>query len=351
MKRYIIVLIHVGYWLVYLFMMTLLLAALDNGKHPFSLQGVIGTLFLSPFGFAGLLPSLFGFYFSYFYLFNKYLSKKKILHFLFFALAVSFLSAALAEVFMYIAYLQNPVRFHVNWNFNTCFFAGIFLAFISLVHEVMSLFIKTFVGWFQDIELKAEMSKKNYEVELALIKAQIDPHFLFNTINNIDTLIDHDASRASNYLNKLSDIMRFMLYETKVEKIELSKELHYIKEYIDLQKIRTSNPNYIKYNVQGVPDDIRIEPMLFIPFIENAFKHSEIKKAENSIRINFLIEKDKISFECENNFENKRKNGIEKGGLGKELIERRLKLLYPEKYLLNISEADNIYNVKLTISI
>ena len=186
-------------------------------------------------------------------------------------------------------------------------------------------------------------------MELELIKSQINPHFLFNTINNIDVLIAKDAARASAYLNKLSDIMRFMLYETKTEKITLDKELTYIEKYIDLQKIRTSNMNYVNYYVVGDSSNLMIAPMLFIPFIENAFKHTENKKVENAINIKIIIEKEMIIFDCENYYTKETQVKPDQSGLGNELIQKRLTLLYPNKHTLEIINKNNTYKVKLVL--
>jgi len=186
-------------------------------------------------------------------------------------------------------------------------------------------------------------------MELALVKSQINPHFLFNTLNNIDVLIQQDAIKASVYLNKLSDIMRFMLYETKTERIELSKELTYIEKYIELQKIRTSNLNYVNYAVEGNTDGLLIAPMLFIPFIENAFKHAENKKMENAINIRIVIKHDRIEFKCENNYSDDNQINHDESGLGNELIQKRLELLYPKKHKLEITNSDNTYKVNLIL--
>jgi two-component system LytT family sensor kinase len=213
------------------------------------------------------------------------------------------------------------------------------------------LVMKGFITWYGDIKVKVELNKKNYEMELALMKAQINPHFLFNTINNIDMLIQKDAVKASEYLNKLSDIMRFMLYETKTEKIALEKELSYIEKYVELQKIRTTNLNYVKYEVKGSAGNLLIEPMLFIPFIENAFKHAENKKVENAIKVAFVIEKDKIQFECENAYSLDTQLKPEHSGLGNELIQRRLVLLYPNRHTFEVENKNGIYKVNLLLSL
>ncbi len=226
---------------------------------------------------------------------------------------------------------------------------AVLLFLIALVNGVMGFVLKGFVTWYSDLKLMEELNKKNYEMELALVKNQINPHFLFNTINNIDVLIMKDAAQASAYLNKLSDIMRFMLYETKTEKIPLSKELTYIEKYIDLQKIRTSNTNYVNYKVEGDADDLLIAPMLFIPFIENAFKHAENKKLDNAVNIKINISKEMITFECENKFNEGASNNDEQSGLGNELIAKRLQLLYPNKHTLDVSNKNQTYYVKLVV--
>ncbi len=194
-------------------------------------------------------------------------------------------------------------------------------------------------------------AKKNFDVEMALIKSQIDPHFLFNTINNIDILIEKDASKASSYLNKLSDIMRFMLYETKTDKIPLQKEWAYVEKYIELQKIRIANPNAVVYGLEGSVENVTIAPMIFIPFVENAFKYSESIKADKAIFIKIKVEKNNIAFECNNHFSNDAFAKKEFSGLGNDLITKRLSLMYGDKHTLQISNENDLYKVKLHITL
>jgi two-component system LytT family sensor kinase len=213
------------------------------------------------------------------------------------------------------------------------------------------LILRGFVDWYANIKLIEDLRKKNYETELALVKSQISPHFLFNTLNNIDVLIAKDATKASEYLNKLSDIMRFMLYETKTENIPMTKELSYIEKYIDLQKIRSANPDYVNYRVVGRPSpQLSIPPMLFIPFIENAFKHTESNKAESTIKINIEIEKDKIIFLCQNSYKKANEAHVGDNGLGNGLIKRRLDLLYPNNHTLVVDHGPDTYKVTLIIT-
>ncbi|MBS1636963.1 MAG: histidine kinase [Bacteroidetes bacterium] len=332
MKKYIVVLLHLSYWFMYLLVISGLLLVLDHTK----------VHVISPAFFGAVLPAILGFYAFYGILFEKYLANRKLLKFFLFVALLSLVAGAIAEVIV-------QSLFKVDRSFGTIFFSGLFLSFIALVNGIVGLIMKGFISWYRDIQIKLELTEKNHEMELALIKAQINPHFLFNTINNIDTLIKKDTSAASDYLNKLSDIMRFTLYESKNGKISLAKEVDYIEKYLELQKIRTSNENFVKYETQG-DLDAEIEPMLLIPFIENAFKHSENKKVQEAIKIHIKSDKGRLHFECKNAYSNQ-KNTPQHSGLGNELIRRRLKLLYPNKHTFEISNAGGFYTVMLDINL
>lgn len=293
-----------------------------------------------------LAPNLISFYSSYFYLFPKFLFRKKFLLLIAFGTLFCLISAISGSLISTLFFgFDQPV---LN-NSNEFIGFTVSLTLIAAVHSIIALVIRGFITWFDEIKLKEELTQKNYETEIALIKSQINPHFLFNTINNIDVLIGKDPAKASIYLNKLSDILRYMVYETKGEKIPVAKELDYIKKYLELQKIRTTNPNYVNLEVEGDANNLIIAPMILFPFIENAFKHTENNKASNSISIKVLIEKEKLVFVCKNSYQNNPNNKQDFGGLGNELIKRRLNLLYPEKHSLEITDVNGIYSVKLSL--
>ena len=296
--------------------------------------------------FFALIPSALSFYGFYYFLFPKYFKKKKYLLSAFYAFLIPVLSALLGYVCLTYIYGErtcggDPTETFIGMT--------IFMSVISLISGIIGLVIQGFITWFDEAKLREALSEKNHKMELALVKSQLDPHFLFNTINNIDVLILKDPNEASNYLNSLSDIMRFMLFETKADFIPLSKEIEYIEKYIDLQKIRTSNTNYISYLVSGNSINKQIAPMVFIPFIENAFKHTNNKKLENAITINIVITENQIELHCINKFEPNRSSEEESHGLGNVLIEKRLNLLYPEQYTLDIKKKSNQYSVLLII--
>jgi two-component system, LytTR family, sensor kinase len=347
MKKSAIILLHTGYWVLYLLLVLSFALALSQHHGQTIFRNLAQFLFLSPIATHFILPCAIGFYVFYFFLFPRFLHHKKFLALLFAGLLVSLL-CALLSIYLFSALFGGRLNPNMNWSEKIA--AITFMSTLMLIHGIIALVMRGFIVWFGDIKLKEELNQRNYETELALVKSQINPHFLFNTINNIDVLMTKDAEKASEYLNKLSDIMRFMLYESKVEKIPLSKELAYIEKYIDLQKIRTSNPDYIHYSVSGETTDWITEPMLFIPFIENAFKHAENKKNQPAIKVRFLIEKNKITFECENYFKESASTEIYQGGLGNNLIQRRLNLLYPGSHQLDFSKKGNLHSVNLIIT-
>jgi len=188
-----------------------------------------------------------------------------------------------------------------------------------------------FKNWKEAAVQQEKLKREQLALQYETLKSQVNPHFLFNSLNNIDILIEESPKRASEYLKKLSDILRYVLYETGGE-TDLAKEMTQIRSYIDLQKIRTDNQHYINLKIKGELKDQKIAPMIFLPFIENAFKHSKNKTIENAIDIEFDIQCKKVKMICRNYFEPNHKELIKNEGLGIETIKQRLNLLYPHKY-------------------
>ena len=297
--------------------------------------------------FLAVAPGLIAFYLGYIFLFNRFLIKRKILKFFIGLIMSVVLSSTIALFLMWVLY---PTRSFDLFSTESVMAQLILMSFVALINLIIGVVLKGFIVSYGDIAIKEELTRKNTDIELSLVKSQLSPHFLFNTINNIDILIGIDANRASLYLNKLSDIMRFMLYETKSDLILVSKEIEYITKYIELQKIRTSVPNYVNFIVNNDGCDFMITPMIFIPFVENAFKHSEDRKEENAIRINILTNQDFVLFECSNFYRENAKIADSDSGLGNDLIKRRLQLLYPNHHELEVQEEGEIFYVKLKIT-
>jgi len=350
MKKYQIFLFHFCYWAFYFLIaaivLLLMMTLINMEDHPQKEIPLIkGIQIISKISFT--IPALISYLVAYFFLFPRFINKKWKL--VLFSLITIVFSISLNALVIYLINFGNSI--FKTEELNKILLMVLFVtSILSLLNLVMGLIIKGFIMWFKEAREKEELNKKNHQMELALVKSQLDPHFLFNTLNNIDVLILKDAEKASLFLNKLSDIMRFMLFETKDDKIELAKEITYIEKYIELQKIRTSNPNYVTVSIDNEDDTVLISPMLFIPFIENAFKYAELFKSENAIEIRIKATQNKLDFECDNKCSS-HSNSISNNGLGNELIQKRLALLYPEQHHLEMAELNGVFKVKLSIDL
>jgi len=352
MKKSVVILIHIGFWVCYFLLVIIMLAVFyRSSSQSVDQTARIKNAFESILLFA-FSPSFITYFGCYFLIFPKYLQQKKTLLAIIYGILISIGASVIVYILMrYLiesGQLMDMDKGGIHGR-STAIRTIMVMSFIASVTGIVALVIKGFITWVDEIKLKEELKWKNHETEMALVKAQLDPHFLFNTLNNIDVLILENAEVASNYLNKLSDILRFMLYETKTDTILLEKEIEYIEKYISLQKIRTSNPTYVNLQITGIPGDKTIAPMVFIQFIENAFKHTSNKKIDHAIDVQLFIENKTIRFVCKNKFDSKRKLKQESNGLGNELIQRRLNLIYPEKHTLELSNHCNLYTVNLTI--
>ncbi|MBN8821822.1 MULTISPECIES: sensor histidine kinase [unclassified Spirosoma] len=340
MKRSFILTLHVGFWLCYCLLVLLLLGVFfRNNADEEQVNYYFGLIFRM-----AVVPSAIGFYLFYVWVFSAYVRTRNLWSSVGYALLGAILAAS-------VGYIGVTSRYGTACLSKTGSVLGGFLlmAFAAFVSGVVALVIRGFITWYSEIKVKEALVQKNHEMELALIKSQLDPHFLFNTINNIDVLILKNATAASSYLNQLSDIMRFMLYETKTDVIPLSKEVEYMEKYIALQKIRTANPNYIHFSVEGSLYGKTIAPMSLIPFVENAFKHTGNKKLDHAISVAICSRENAIEFICKNRTNPHKTSLSDANGLGNELIRKRLNLLYADRHTLAISQQENQYQVQLTI--
>jgi hypothetical protein len=343
LKKLVITLLHIGYWTLYTLLLLLLLVMVNR---TIALHYKPLAMFMVPFIY---VPAVIGFYTFYTFLFTRFLARKKIAALAAMGLLVSLAAGLIglaATMFTWKTRIPAGERFVA-----VAVFVSL-MAVNALLNGVIGLVIRAFIHWYRDLRWKEELARKNVETELALVKSQINPHFLFNTLNNIDVLMEKDPARASVYFKKLSDMLRFMLYETNAEKIVLQDELAYIEKYIDLQRIRSTRPGYIQFTVTGNASQQLVAPMLFIPFIENACKHADTRKEDNTIVITFEITEAEIRFACTNRY-NPANTSSEAaaGGLGNELIQKRLQLLYPGKHQLHINTHNHQYTVLLNIQL
>jgi LytS/YehU family sensor histidine kinase len=202
---------------------------------------------------------------------------------------------------------------------------------------------------FTTMNQKAELDKQKLAVELDLLKSKLNPHFLFNTLNNIDSLIHKSPEEASAALIRLSEIMRYLTYETSSDVVDLNKEVGYIRNFIELHRMRIKSPEDIRFEITG-DQNILISPALFVPLIENAFKYASFRTKKPCVDIRLSSDNGIVVFETSNYYETSSNgSGSTNSGYGINNLKKRLNLTYPGKHQLIIDHGDTLFHTKLTI--
>ena len=283
---------------------------------------------------------------------------------------VVFLELIMGLIFFYTTYFGIP--WTKKRNINLAVLIGILLILLiffaipafrvgfwevmsSIIPHIIVIFLALIFRRFSDV-IRLEQQKQNLHLqninsELALLKMQISPHFLFNTLNNIDYLIINEPSKASDAISKLGEVLRYLIYETSTDKIPLANELTLVEDYISLIRLRTAGTNYLKYNLTGEPGYLQIAPMLFFPLIENAYKHASRKEGENVITFDLNINRNMLNLQISNEYDSFKNSKTSDGGLGLNIVKRRLELIYPGRHQLKFEKGPNRHVVDLTIEL
>jgi sensor histidine kinase YesM len=288
-------------------------------------------------------------YFNLYYLIPKYLKGKTFLFYGVLLLLSSLLITPIKILFFSILFFAEPLiknSFIQNQQFiflSTFFFGG-----SSTVFKIIN-------DWMKHQREKKELQQETLQSELKYLKTQINPHFLFNTLNNLYALTLKKDDRAPEIVMKLSEMMRYMLYDCNERRVMLSKEVHYITNYLELEKLRQGKKCEVNFEVEGEITDQRIAPLMFIPFLENSFKHGlNTLITEGYVHIKLKVKEDHIKLKIENSkaptlpAQNHNKKS---GGIGLKNIKRRLNLMYPSNYYLDIKDNPDHYKVNLSINL
>ncbi|MDR6564411.1 MULTISPECIES: sensor histidine kinase [unclassified Arcicella] len=233
---------------------------------------------------------------------------------------------------------------------NSPHFLGMFVSFILVValSSVIAL-------WRERTENKAIQQQIIYEkiaAELAVLKLQVSPHFLFNTLNNIRWLARQKSEQTEGYILKLSDLLRYMIYHANHDKVAFSQEIKYLNDYIDLQRMRLIDPSKVIFEVEGDTETLMIEPMLFIPFVENAFKYGVHSQQDTPIEFRLSIKDKVLHFYSKNDiFTGNSPLLEEESGIGIPNVKKRLALHYPDKHQLSINTEWGQFEVNLLINL
>jgi sensor histidine kinase YesM len=279
-------------------------------------------------------------YVNLYFLIPRYLFLKKYLHYgisvSILILSTSLLIAIWMSKFDQIDWLSRFIVMVIN-----VVFSLLMTSAGKLLFEYLQKMIK-----FKEIE------NKQLKAELNLLKSQVNPHFLFNTLNNLYGLItQNENQKASEITLKLAELTRYLLESSKTEKVSIKRELQFIEDYLCLEKIRLSKNTDIKFDVSGIDKEVFVAPLLFIPLVENAFKHGLQTVTEKSFaHFSLAIQGDDLFFEARNSIGKKFKNHST-SGTGITNLKNRLQLIYPEKHQLEIENTANFYKVTLHLEL
>lgn len=243
---------------------------------------------------------------------------------------------------------NNPRLLNWSENFKGRVYDNIIPHFFLVIAGVATKLIS---DHFRMQKRLIEIAKEKAETELNFLKSQINPHFLFNSLNSVYFLIDKNNVEARQALHKFSDMLRYQLYEAKDEKIPIEKEISYLQDYIGLQQLRNENCS-VHLNVDRDMKSFFIEPFILIPFVENSFKHISHfgNGKKNEVQIDLSKQNGEMNFSVRNTTEGKQVHEVVKdGGIGLNNVKRRLELLYPQKHRLDISETNGWFDVQLKI--
>lgn len=331
---------HLFFWIAYVF-----LAAFIITPGPTFIQG------LFPATSIVFLYALIS-YFNLYFLMPVFLYKRRYLTYLASLLLTTLLICFPLAILIYNFFPENEFLTASIWTPPFFLINSLYILFAVL----LTSFLHLFASWFKKERTNKELERINIQNELKYLKTQINPHFLFNSLNNLYALTLKKSDEAPEMVLKLSNILRYLLYETGEAQVSLEKEINYLKDLIEIEKIRLGDRADIKIMLIGDLSNVMIEPLLFINFVENSFKHG-VNTVSDSAWIRILIEnrpENKILlFEIENSKPLEKKENDENsetsGGIGLLNAKKRLKLLYPNKHNLVISDAGKTYLVKLML--
>ena len=275
------------------------------------------------------------YYFNYYIAIPKYLFKHKHLLFIIFS-----------TIFVAICIVLTRFLLSLDFNNGQNLSQSKLHLFPNYIWRFIIVFIVAFS--FRFYQKMKQIEIEQIVSELANLKAQINPHFLFNTLNGIYGLALTKSDKTADYLSKLSSMMRYSLSETSTEKVPLEDEINYIKNYIDLQKIRLTETTSVNFNVIGQINSQQIPPLLFINFIENSFKYGVSNEVQTEIQIHLAVEENAISMYIKNDKVNQ--NAVSSSyEMGLKNVKRRLNLIFGNDYSLEFQNKEKTFEVNLKI--
>ncbi|MEP7269637.1 MAG: histidine kinase [Saprospiraceae bacterium] len=328
--------LHGTIWII------LLVVLLMLDKNPYSL----GLSVLSNGSRLGLYALLI--YFNLNYLIPKYLTNNKLASYFTGLVILALVATPLGTMVQYILLSQYPqLQLHIQAQQGPLFL-------VSMMFLIFSTSGKIIVDWVKQQQAMKDLETQNMQSELKFLKTQINPHFLFNTLNSLYALTLKKSEQAPEIVVKLSEMMRYMLYECNERRVPLEKEVKYIQNYLDLEALRQSNLVDIDFKVNGKITNQKIAPLVFITFLENAFKHGVNHQLSDAyVYVTMDVFRDKLEFYIENSKNSTLQSVLPKqhGGIGLINVRRRLELIYPQSHSIDIEDQPQAYTVHLSLNL
>lgn len=303
----------------------------------------------APFFLINLLAKMLLFYVSAFYLLPRFIGRKN------WGLLLLRLLILVLVCFALEISLNGYFNQQDDQPYN--YFEGtIGINLLLYVFFMLSSFAYRFSkAWYKNERLKNQLTQEKLTTELSFLKSQINPHFLFNTLNNLFAIAERDHNQeVAHGIAELSTLMRYMLYDCEADRVPLEKELNYLKSIVEIYQLRIAEEDdvVIAFNISGNYTGHFIAPLILIPFVENAFKHGINYKESSFIRIDFEVMDGQLNFKVKNSsFELWQEDHKGHTGIGLENVRRRLQLLYPERHELEIGKTENTFEVHLKIGL
>ncbi len=334
-------LLHLSFWCVYLSFFVYQITSYR--KREIDITEVITH------AASNLIFNMIVAYLNYFIFLPRFLEKKKIGRYML-EFFIPFTILMFFRVHLQ-RYLVDDYTHQVHFFYTTTFIiqAGATSLFI-VIFVAMLRFAKE---WFEFESKKKEVENEKLQAELNFLKAQINPHFLFNTLNNLYYLAYSQSPNTTEVIAKLSQMMRYMIYDTNHPKVLLSKEIEYMQNYISLERLRLNNQIPIDFTIQGNIHDTRITPLIFITFLENAFKHGISNNSTHAwVKASIVMEGNTCTYKVENSkYTHTKTEAGEKSGIGLQNVQRRLALSYPEQHVLKVEDHPERYSIELKLTL
>ncbi|MEQ9423936.1 MAG: histidine kinase [Cyclobacteriaceae bacterium] len=332
---------HIIFWVGYiLFFGTLYGAYNENYEQSFGSELVF------------LPVKMLATYFTLYYLLPKFILQGKYVQFGLWVILLVVVSCLLQRFVTY--YVYYPIWAPSGQNYPLLLPHKILKEFVGIYPVIgLAAAIKLLRIWYRGKEDRQVLVQEKLASELKFLKTQIHPHFLFNTLNNLYALTLKKSDQAPEMVLKLSDLMNYMLYECNTDKVPLSKEVKFLHDYLEIEQMRYGDLLELNLSIQGNHEGKSIAPLIFLPFLENAFKHGANSQLDKAwVTINLEIKERELSFKVENNREAEVETGNGKDkGIGLKNVKRRLDLLYPDQYELKVLEETGSFLITLKIPI